>query len=363
MRETSWEVVREADLDASVIAAWDELAVTRGRPYCAPAWMLSWGTEPEGRSHLRIGLVRERERVIGIIPLIGRPLPPGGGARYELLSSGTSYRIEPLAAPGKQEQVAAAGGELLGSLEPRVGVLSLHGIDPEAGWSEALAAVFPGKGARLVRRAALHAPILSFDDAADYEAWLRTKTRHFRKRALSDKRRFLRTGELKIASTPAEMTRAIEAFVKLHLGRWRGRRRRSHLDHPSMPARLIAASERLGPTRLRASTAVVGDQLVAVDIFVLAGGVAAAWNGGWLESYAALRPGWLSLLSGIEDAIALGIAEVDLGPGAHPWKQRLATRDATVVSDRLLPRLPRSAATYAYLVPEQLREAARRRRR
>ena len=105
-----------------------------------------------------------------------------------------------------------------------------------------------------------------------------------------------------------------------------------------MPERLADAGERLGPDRLRAALAVVDGEVVAVDVFVRAGRVAAAWNGGWSEPHRSLRPGFLTLLAGIEDALESGVAEVDLGPGEHPWKERLATRDATVVTDRLMPR-------------------------
>lgn len=362
MSEISWQLVHESDLDSEIITAWDGLAVARGRPYCAPGWMLSWGATPDGGSHVRIGVVRDAGRIIGVIPLVGRPLPPGGGMRYELLGSGTSFRIEPLAALGKQQTVARAFGELLASLTPRLRVLSLHGIDAESGWSGAIAAAYPGRhGARVVRRTSLHAPIVNTAGATDYEDWLRSKSRHFRQQAARDKRRFLRTGELRVASTAQELTRAMKAFVTLHLSRWRSLGRRSGLDYPSMPARLMAASEQLGPTRIRAAIAVVDDEIIGVDIFVRAGRVAASWNGGWLESYRAFRPGWLTILAGIEDAISLGVAEVDLGPGAHPYKYRLANRDTRVVSDRVIPHSLRSVPTYVYLIPEQVREATRRR--
>jgi CelD/BcsL family acetyltransferase involved in cellulose biosynthesis len=359
--DVSWQVVGEPEPDSDVLEAWDGLAVARGRPYCAPGWMLSWGASARRRPHLRIGVVREGQRVIGVIPLAGRALPPGGGATYELLGSGIGYRIEPLAAPGKQELVAGAIAELLGSLRPVLGVLCLDGIDPESGWSGALAAAYPnGRGASVIRRTTLHAPILEIGDADSYEDWLRSKGRHFRKRAAGDRRKLLRSGRLELASTPAELTQAIRAFAALHLGRWRGRRR-SNLDFPSMQDRLLAAAQELGPERIRASIARVGEEIVSVDVFVHAGGVAASWNGGWLDSHRDLRPGWLTLLGGIEDAIERGAAEVDLGPGAHPWKRRLATRHATVVADRLLPRGPRSLATHLYLLPERIRETARRR--
>jgi CelD/BcsL family acetyltransferase involved in cellulose biosynthesis len=358
--EISWQLVDASDLDSEIITAWDGLAVARGRPYCAPAWMLSWGAGPGDGAAVRIGVVRQADRIIGVVPLIGRPLPLGGALRYELLGSGTSFRIEPLAALGKQQPVAQATGELLASLTPPLGLLSLHGIDAASGWGEAIAAAYPGHGARLTRHGRLPAPILRLEGVTDYQDWLRSKTQHFRKRAVGDRRKFLRTGEVRVASTPEELARAMKAFVALHLRRMRSVGR-SNLDFPSMPARLMAAAKQLGPARIRAVTAVLDGEIVSVDIFVRAGEVAAAWNGGWAESYRAFRPGWLTLLAGIEDAIDLGVSEVDLGPGAHPYKARLATRDASLVSDRVIPRSFRSLPTYLQLIPEQVREATRRR--
>lgn len=339
MSEIRWQVLTEPD--GETIDAWDRLAVELARPYCAPGWMLGWAGGACGEAEVRIGVVREDGRVIGVFPLAGRSRARGSGARYELLGSRIGYRIEPLAARGKREAVATAGAELLASLAPALGVLSLDGIDPEPGWCAALGGAFPG-GARIERDATLYAPALELGAAATYEEWLHSRGRHFRKRAAADRRRFLRQGRLEIAATAAELERAVDAFVSLHLARWRGRGE-SNLDFPSMGARLRAAAARLGPDRLRASLALVGDEIVSVDLFVHAGGVAASWNGGWLDSHRGLRPGWQTLSGGIEDAIERGVPEIDLGPGAHPWKERLATRDGTVVTERLLPRSPAGA--------------------
>jgi CelD/BcsL family acetyltransferase involved in cellulose biosynthesis len=331
--EIAWEVTDEPGPET--VAAWDRLAIALGRPYCAPAWMLGWAEGEGGPGDLRVGVASSDSRVVGILPLIGRPGP--SGASYELLGSGIGYRVEPLAEPADRAAVAAAAGSFLAGLDPPPGELRLHGIDPEPGWGEAIAASWPGEAtARVEREKTLAAPFLEFEGPASYDGWLGSKSRHFRKRAWSDRRRFERHGELRIAATAAELDRAIRDFAELHLGRWG---KESRLAFEAMPERLAKAAEGLGPDRMRAATARVGDEVVAVDLFVRAGGVTAAWNGGWSEGHRALRPGSVTLLAGLEDAIESGVATVDLGPGAHPWKERLATREATVVTDRMvLPR-------------------------
>jgi hypothetical protein len=298
--------------------------------------MLAWAEGTEGDGEVRIALARERDRIVGVLPLIGRGPQPGAGARYELLGSGIGYRIEPLAEPGARDAVAAAGGELLEGLDPALGVLALHGVDCGAGWGERLAGSYPG-GARLERESRLHASVLEFGDAAGYGEWLQNKSRHFRKHAGRDRRRFQRVGELRIASTPAELERAVTAFPDLHLGRFADRGR-SNLDYPRMAAQLKAAGERLGPDRLRAAMAIVDDEVISVDFFVRAGDTAASWNGGWRADHGDLRPGSVTLMAAIEDAIESGVRTIDLGPGAHPWKERFATRTAPVVSESVVPR-------------------------
>ncbi len=307
-----------------------------GRPYCAPGWMLAWAEGAGIGGEVRIAVGREGDRIVGVLPLIGRRLPLGARARYELLGSGIGARIEPLAEAAARDAVAAASGELLAELDPPLGVLELHGIDPDAGWGERIARSYPG-GARLIRESHLQAAVLEFGEARGYDAWLQAKSRHFRKHAGRDRRRFLRTGELRIAATAAELERAVTEFPALHLERFRDRGR-SNLDYPRMPAQLEAAAERLGPDRLRAAMAFVDDEVVAVDFFVRAGDATASWNGGWRQEHADLRPGSVALMAAIEDAIESGVREVDLGPGAHPWKERFATRTAPVVSERIVPR-------------------------
>ena len=60
-----------ADLDPYV-DQWDELAVSVSRPLLRPAWLLSWWRgerERDGRSELRVVLVLDGNRLVGVFPL------------------------------------------------------------------------------------------------------------------------------------------------------------------------------------------------------------------------------------------------------------------------------------------------------
>lgn len=55
---------------ASLRDEWDALAVGAGRPYCSPAWMLSWcrHARPDGTA-LAVVAATEEGRLVGIAPL------------------------------------------------------------------------------------------------------------------------------------------------------------------------------------------------------------------------------------------------------------------------------------------------------
>src|SRR5271156_4906515 len=59
--ETVHAIIAE-DLEALAphLDAWDALAVTHGRPFCAPAWMLAWWSQARtGDARLRVVLVSD----------------------------------------------------------------------------------------------------------------------------------------------------------------------------------------------------------------------------------------------------------------------------------------------------------------
>ncbi len=185
VKEISWQVFTEAGLTSEILSGWDDLAIARGLPYCAPAWMLSWGAPFGDGPDIQVGVVREGGEIIGVIPLVYRPTRRGGVTGYELLGSGISFRIEPLCVAGRQSAVAKAVGEMLSALAPRAESLSLRGVDPDSGWSEAISKAYPGpRGAKIVDRQMISASTLQPSAAADYAGWLRTKSRNFRQEAV-----------------------------------------------------------------------------------------------------------------------------------------------------------------------------------
>ena len=85
--------------------AWDALATARGRPYCTPAWMLAWWLEaapPDAQ--LRACVVHDGGELIGLAPFWAA----SEGGRYGVLGGRTASPLEPLAADGREPEVAGA---------------------------------------------------------------------------------------------------------------------------------------------------------------------------------------------------------------------------------------------------------------
>jgi CelD/BcsL family acetyltransferase involved in cellulose biosynthesis len=104
---------------------------------------------------------------------------------------------------------------------------------------------------------------------------------------------------------------------------------------------------------------------ISAQLFARAGGEVVYFNGGWDERFAKLKPAMLGILAAIEDAFADGDERLDLGPGAQPYKLRLADGDDPLTWSLLMapgPRLPLTLARSArMLAAERTRGALKRR--
>lgn len=165
-------------------------------------------------------------------------------------------------------------------------------------------------------------------------------------------------GAIRTAATTEELAAALDVFVSLHRARWQGRG--SHLGRPDLRERLGRVAAGLGVARLRVTVVEVDGRAAGVQVFVSGGRRWSYWNGGWDPAHAALKPGWVALLTAIGDAAAHGAEVIDLGPGDHEYKRRLATGNEPVVIYHVLPIRARGLPAAVALVPGQAKAAARR---
>lgn len=87
----------------------------------------------------------------------------------------------------------------------------------------------------------------------------------------------------------------------------------------------------------------VGDQTVAVDLFLRNDDVLAAWFSAYDPAYASYSPGLLLHLHGARCAADAGVAHIDMGRGEQDYKEVLRSRDLFVAEGVVARRSPAAA--------------------
>lgn len=306
-------------------AAWDALAVSRGRPYCAPGWMLSWlraVAPPEAL--LRACVVLDGGALVGIAPFWTRE---EGGGRYGLLAERASSPIEPLAVPGREDEVATAVAGLLAGAHPRPQAIEFQGAPRESPWPQLLAERWPGASPASITRTRVEPlPRVALSHTS-VEAWLATRSRNFRHQMRRGRRQLEEAGaEFRLAA-PADLDRDIESLARLHHARWDARGGSRALD-ASVEEMLKLAGRELGRTRFRLLSIEVDGRSISSHLFVVAGMVRAYWLGGFDDAWGASWPSMQVLVAAVADGIERGGECLELGPGGQDYKYRLADAEA-----------------------------------
>jgi CelD/BcsL family acetyltransferase involved in cellulose biosynthesis len=329
--------------------AWDALSLASSEPSSGPAWMLAWwrhASSPGGV--LRVVAVRERDELIGILPLgIGT-----GARRLELLASADDFSasLTPLAAPGRVAEVAAAAAALLAGLEPRAPELALGPIPASSPWPTALRERWPGRIRPVrVRRDAQPAPIVMLRDGS-LEAWLEARSYRFRKNARRALRRFEEAGGRARWSTAETLEADLAVFARLHAARWEGigASRLVALGAERLVAFLRDLAGALLPSeRFRMLMLELDGETICADLWIAGGGDVVGVNTGWDERFKHLSPPTVATLRAIEDCFARGERRIHLGFGRLDYKRAWANAGEVVVWERLL--LPGAALPGALL--------------
>jgi CelD/BcsL family acetyltransferase involved in cellulose biosynthesis len=348
------ETLTEVEAAREIAAEWDALAVASSRPYCAPAWMLSWFRHlaPPG-SGLRLVAVREAGRLVGVGPFWAEQAA-AGSSRYGVLGARLASPTGPLAAAGREPEVAAAIAEALASARPR---LSLLEIESEVGGTwHALAAAWPGRPPWVLAGKERPLSRAVFEDG--YEAWFASKSSKFRQRA----RRGLRRLEEKEARTEqvdaAGLEGALEDFERLHGSRWEEEGGSNALVPGWRQMFRDVAAELLPAERLRVFVTAAAGEAVSVWIMLAAGDDVAAWNTGFDEGWSELSPAFYATLEMIEDAARRGESTLSFGGGTTELKLRLADRRDALSNDLIVPPGPAYPVTRLRLAPAQARRLA-----
>lgn len=353
------EILDEPDLSAGVIEDWDGLAVAAGESFSAPGWALAWWRHaaPAGAA-MRVIAVREEGRLIGVAPLWALD-GKARSSRYEQLGARLASPTGPVAAAGRELEVAAALARAFAAASPRPSLLQIEGLEA-AGWTGRLVDDWPGRGPWVLPGKSRPVPVVAFE-GLDYDGWLAGKKAKFRSQARRLTRRLEDQGARFALAGEAELGTALDAFESLHGGRWEDRGGSDALVGGMRGMFTELAGEWLASGRLRIFTLDTDEEPVAIAIHVAAGGQVDGWNSGFDGKWSKLSPSFQLTLFAIEHATGRGDRQLRLGVGGTEYKLRLADTHESVSRDLLVPRGGSYPLQRLRLAPEQARRSASRR--
>jgi CelD/BcsL family acetyltransferase involved in cellulose biosynthesis len=360
------ELITDARSLESLQSEWDALAIACGLPLMTPIWVMSWWHHlAPANVELRAIAVRAEDELIGLIPLY---VAPGRLQRidYRLPGIELAARLSPLAMPGREWDVAGATAELLTDCEPRPDAIALEGIPLASQWPAALRNRWPGLVRPVVRQYLVQgAPTIALRHSS-FEEWLESKSANFRSQMRRTRRQFASAGGTVRLCTEETAHADVEAFMRLHTGRWEGRGSSGLVAGGERLSAMIetAAKAHAANGRLRLWMLEIEGRPISAQLFIAAGGEVAYVNGGWDERFARLKPAMLGILHAIEDSFARGERRIDLGGGEQSYKLRFADGNDPVAWTIVMlpnPRLPLTRArTMPMLASHALRSAAKR---
>lgn len=339
------EVIQDAARLEELSGDWDRLAVAAARPFAAPGWLLPWwrSAAPPG-ARLHVVAVRDAGELVGLAPFF---VAEGS---LLTLGAGSTTRVEPVARPGREGEVAEATAPALG--EAGASLLRLAGIPAYSPWPELLAQAWPGGAAWLHEDERMPSPTLSIEGLA-FDDWFASRSSNFRNQIRKYERLLEERGARLELAGDAE---ALAGFAKLHHARWAARGGSDVLDE-SVEHAVEAAARELPPERFRLFTITGAEGPVAAALFVAAGGEVSSWLGGFDEGWRDVSPQLLLGVAAIRHAIESGDRRVDFGAGSAEYKRRLSDGEEALRWITLVPPGRGRLTTRLRLLPGQARLA------
>jgi CelD/BcsL family acetyltransferase involved in cellulose biosynthesis len=362
--------VSEAELIVDLAGAesladeWDALAVACAAPASSPSWMLAWWRHVAPASaELRLVAVRDRDRLIGVVPLF---VDPAQGSGLRLLAYDFSSSVTPLAGPDREWEVAEAAAAVLAEQVPSPESILLAPMPADSVWPMALRERMPGPIRPVLWQ-------LDFDDALtvslrfdSFDDWLQSRSPKFRTNARRRMSKFAKAGGTERLSTAATLAEDIDTFVRLHGYRWEaltaagaGTSRLLDLGE-RLPVLLSELADTLLPAdRFHLRVLELDGQPIAAELSIAAGGEVDSVNWGWDTNFGHLGPLQISLLSRVREGIERGEHRLTLGRGVSEFKRGFGDGYAPVAHTLLVPPGPSLPAALARSAPGVLRRRVR----
>ncbi len=359
-------------------ARWEELLARSATddPTLAPLWMLAWWRAfgLDDRRALRVALLSEGARLVGVAPLLARTRARAGARCrvLELLASGEdeadeigSDYIGVIAERGAEADVAdALAGALAGGELGAWDELSMPAMRGDVALPWLLAEGLRRRGVVAdlqVTGVAPHIPLPPTWDA--YLAALPSSRRYLVRRTLRDLEAWA-GGPLRLerAESVEELARGVEILKRLHAERWAAAGRAGVFASP----RFRAFHEEVVPALLERGALDLcwiearGEPIAAVYNMVWANKVHFYQSGRRLDLPRGLRPGTAIHALAIRKAIAEGRREFDFLAGTSRYKMELALAARPLVELRAArPSIGAAARRVAELAISQARALRR----
>ncbi len=346
---------------------WDALAAENGLPLMSADHIAAWWRHlAPPRAEPRIVTVRDADTLIGLAPFYVVNGKRGAPVEYRLPGAELGGRISPMATSGRCRDVASAVAQAFATMRPRADVVVLASLPMRSAWPEGLRAAWPDDGTPLLRQRRIEdVPVVSLVEPS-YDDWLAGKSPNFRSQMRRLRRRFIASGGSVRTSTQDTIQADISTFIQLHSMRW-AKRGGSNLD--AIADRLPAMLEDIGVShledgRFRMWLLEIDRRPISAQLFSAIGDHVTYLNGGWDDRFAEYKPPMLSISYAIEEAFRREEGQLDLGPGAQPYKLRFSDSSDPVSLRLLMASGRRLPATWAHVAPRlvgySLRDFAKR---
>ena len=264
-------------------------------------------------------IVTDGDDVVGTAPFYARRT---GFGFYEYnMAVPVLFGVEPLFAPGREEEVAAAVGLALAHADPVPDLVFFDAVPQGSSWPTLIGRGWPRpQPARLSPHSFPWSHIHLGDQG--FEGWFGERSGRFRQRLRSEYRKLTAEG----------------------------------FKHLVTMAIVVEAAHRLSGTgRLRLATIERPGEVIAADLIVSAGGHASGWFTGFDEAWAHLSPNFVCMILSIEDAARIGDRTFDLGSGSYSYKSRFTDDEPIFENVLLVRRGLRPFHTPAQLLPYNAR--------
>ncbi|MDB5467045.1 MAG: hypothetical protein JWQ46_1807 [Phenylobacterium sp.] len=292
-------------------ADWSELfhATPAASPFQSPDWLLPWR-----RRFLAEGLwtlaIRRDGRLVGLAPLFIHR------RQVTLLGNGISDRLDLLARPGWEAQVAEA---VLAHMERRSDLwdsCDFRDLPPHA---VLLRAPWRGPGAD-TSEPDEPCRVLQLPDRA--EAVIDALPAKLRQNLRNRARRAAQAGAVAFESADAAgLDPAVDALLHLHRRRWRAKGEDGVLTDAAVEAfHRDAAPGLLRQRLLRLNLMRLDGRVIAAQYLLVRGETACSYINGFDPHYAALAPGALLLRFSVEQSVREGACAFDFLRGREAYK-------------------------------------------